>query len=120
MGIRNQDEPLLTRFASRDHARFALFIVDGPFAFSVRVRAAVHRATEDAIQHAVGRAAPRDLARRRPDGQLQPVLQKPPQRLAHRPQFDTLPKYQTNGLLDATIRILLDMRRIRFEIPDRG
>ena len=79
MRMRNEDQPVRTRFASRDGARFALFIVEDPFAFAVRICAPVHRAAENAIQHAVGRSAPRDLAGpRRTDGQLHSVLQKPP------------------------------------------
>jgi hypothetical protein len=39
--------------------------------------------------------------------------------LAHRPQFNKLPKDQRDGFLDTPIWILFEMRRIGLEIADR-
>ena len=116
----NKRKPLLARAAARTRAGFAVVVLERVLGFSVRIRAAVIRIRQHAIQHAIGRASPCDLTRDRSGGQLQTVLQKPRERLPHRPELAKFPEHQLDGFLNPAIGILLKMGRIGFEIPDRG
>ena len=119
MGLRDESEPLRAGLPVRTPVRGPVLVAHPLFGLPVGIRPAVDGTGEQPIDGAVARPAPGGRAPRRVRGELQAVLQEPPEGLPDRAQLGERPEHQGDGLLDPAVRVLFQPLVLGLHIADR-